>query len=322
MQVTKGMRDFYPEEYKLREWLFEKFRGAALRSGFQFYDCPILESEELYIRKAGEEITDQLYTLQDKSGRALALRPEMTPSLARMVIQKFKELPGVIKWSSIPQCFRYERMTRGRKREHYQWNLDYLGEATMIAEAEVIATALHAVESMNLGSTEIKVRISNRRLLADMILALGIGSEQVNSIFMQIDKLGKISDDQLIQNMINNCSVSIDVGKKILEMIRISKLSEVSAYAKQLNADLTGLDELEELFSLLQDYGFGEYLQFDFSIVRGLAYYTGTVFELFDAGKGLRAIAGGGRYDHLIQHLPMEIPQLNPKELFPRRRSA
>ena len=104
-------------------------------------------------------------------------------------------------------------MTRGRKREHYQWNLDYLGEATMIAEAEVIATALHAVESMNLGSTEIKVRISNRRLLADMILALGIGSEQVNSIFMQIDKLGKISDDQLIQNMINNCSVSIDVGK-------------------------------------------------------------------------------------------------------------
>ena len=103
-------------------------------------------------------------------------------------------------------------------------------------------------------------------------------------------------------------------------MIRISKLSEVSAYAKQLNADLTGLDELEELFSLLQDYGFGEYLQFDFSIVRGLAYYTGTVFELFDAGKGLRAIAGGGRYDHLIQHLANGIPQLNPKELFPRRR--
>ena len=303
MQVTKGMRDFYPEEYKLREWLFDKFRGAASRSGFQFYDCPILESEELYIRKAGEEITDQLYTLQDKSGRALALRPEMTPSLARMVIQRFKELPSVIKWSSIPQCFRYERMTRGRKREHYQWNLDYLGEASMIAEAEVIATALHAIESMSLGPQEVKIRMSNRRLLADMILALGVSDEQVNAVFMQIDKLGKISDDQLIQNMIDNCSVSIDIGKKILEMIRISKLSEVSDYAKQLNADLTGLDQLDELFSLLQDYGFGEYLQFDFSIVRGLAYYTGTVFELFDAGKGLRAIAGGGRYDHLIQHL-------------------
>ena len=155
MQVTKGMRDFYPEEFKLREWLFDKFRGAALRSGFQFYDSPLIESEELYIRKAGEEITEQLYVLQDKSGRSLALRPEMTPSLARMIIQKFKELPGVIKWSSIPQCFRYERMTRGRKREHYQWNLDYLGEPSMIAETEVIATAIHAIESMNLGPNEV-----------------------------------------------------------------------------------------------------------------------------------------------------------------------
>ena len=303
MQVTKGMRDFYPEEYKLREWLFDKFRGAALRSGFQFYDCPILESEELYIRKAGEEITDQLYTLQDKSGRALALRPEMTPSLARMVIQNLRNYLSAIKWSSIPQCFRYERMTRGRKREHYQWNLDYLGEAGMIAEAEVIATALHAVESMNLGPEEVKVRISNRRLLADMILALGVSDEQVNVVFMQIDKLGKIADDQLIQNMKNNCLISIDIAEKILEMIQISKLTEVSDYAKQLDANLTGLNELNELFSLLDSYGFEEYLEFDFSIVRGLAYYTGTVFELFDAAKGLRAIAGGGRYDHLIQHL-------------------
>ena len=303
MQVTKGMRDFYPEEFKLREWLFNKFRGAALKSGFQFYDCPLIESEELYIRKAGEEITEQLYVLQDKSGRSLALRPEMTPSLARMIIQRFKELPGVIKWSSIPQCFRYERMTRGRKREHYQWNLDYLGEPSMIAETEVIATAIHAIESMNLGSNEVKVRISNRRLLADMILAIGVTEVQINSVFMQIDKLGKISDEQLIQNMSSNCSISNYMAQKILEMIHISELSEVASYAKKLDADLTGLNELNDLFNLLREYGFGEYLEFDFSIVRGLAYYTGTVFELFDASKGLRAIAGGGRYDHLIEHL-------------------
>ena len=303
MQVTKGMRDFYPEEFKLREWLFDKFRGAALRSGFQFYDCPIIESEALYIRKAGEEITEQLYVLEDKSGRTLALRPEMTPSLARMVVQKFKELPGIIKWSSIPQCFRYERMTRGRKREHYQWNLDYLGEPSMIAETEVIATAIHAIESMNLGPSEVKVRISNRRLLADMILALGVTEVQINSVFMQIDKLGKIPDELLIQNLINNCTMLEDTAQKILKMVQISELSEVTSYATQLDADLTGLNELNELFGFLKDYGFGQYLEFDFSIVRGLAYYTGTVFELFDVGKGLRAIAGGGRYDHLIEHL-------------------
>lgn len=303
MQVTKGMRDFYPEDFRLREWLFDKFRNAAIRSGFQFYDCPILESEELYIRKAGEEITEQLYSMEDKSGRSLALRPEMTPSLARMVIQRYKELPVVLKWSSIPQCFRYERMTRGRKREHYQWNLDYLGEPTMLAEAEVICTALHAIESMNLKSDEVKVRLSNRRLLADMITALGVTDQQVNSVFIQIDKLGKIADDHLIKNLHEQCGISAEIAHTMLTMIRMQDLEQVSAYASRINADLTGLYELKTLFELLKNYGFGEYLQFDFSIVRGLAYYTGTVFELFDATRSLRAIAGGGRYDRLIENL-------------------
>ena len=303
MQVTKGMRDFYPDDYLLREWLFEKFKRAAIGSGFQFYDCPVLESEELYIRKAGEEITEQLYTLEDKSGRSLALRPEMTPSLARMVIQKFKELPTVLKWSSIPQCFRYERMTRGRKREHYQWNLDYLGESDMIAEAEVISTALHAIESMNLTSNEVKVRISNRRLLADMINAIGVTGDLINPVFIQIDKLGKIADEQLIKNLKEECGVSEELSRSILGIIRLHTIEQVASFAEEINSDLRGLNELKELFELLEEYGFGEYLQFDFSIVRGLAYYTGTVFELFDASKGLRAIAGGGRYDKLIENL-------------------
>ena len=148
--AVKGMRDFYPQDCRQREWLFDLFKEASLKSGFEFYDAPLVEYEDLYTRKAGEEISEQLYVFKDKSGRGLALRPEMTPSLARMIIQRQKELPGIIKWFSIPQCFRYERMTRGRKREHYQWNLDYLGEKSMIAEMEVIATALHVIEGLGL----------------------------------------------------------------------------------------------------------------------------------------------------------------------------
>lgn len=300
MQAVKGMRDFYPEEMRLREWLFQKFRDASLHSGFEFYDAPLVEHEELYIRKAGEEITEQLYTFEDKSERRLALRPEMTPSLARMVIARFRQLPARLKWATIAQCFRYERMTRGRKREHYQWNLDVLGDDSMYAEVDLLSAAIHALESMGITSREVRVRLSNRRLLSDVLNALGIPEAQHLIVFMQIDKLGKVEDQVLLEAMKKE---GVDQAARIFEVIRLKDLEEVAGVLGESASQSKGLQETRELFSLMEAYGYKEYLEFDFSIVRGLAYYTGTVFEFFDAGRGLRAIAGGGRYDTLIENL-------------------
>jgi histidyl-tRNA synthetase len=302
IQVTKGMRDFYPEDYRLREWMFDVFRKVSSDCGFDFYDAPLVESEELYIRKAGEEITNQIYSLADKSGRELALRPEMTPSLARMVIQKHKELPGRLKWGTIAQCFRYERMTRGRKREHYQWNLDILGDESMYAEMELISAAIHALQAMGLTSKDVKVRISNRLLLSDLLKGMGVTDEKIMAVFMQIDKLGKVDDKVLIDAIVAE-GLAQELVEEIFQIIRCRSIEEVEARIKETNASEEGLSQIKSLFSLLESYGLAEWLCFDFSIVRGLAYYTGTVFEFFDAGKSLRAIAGGGRYDHLIQNL-------------------
>jgi len=298
IKAVKGMRDFYPQDYRQREWLFQIFKDVSLNAGFEFYDAPLVEHEELYTRKAGEEISDQLYNFEDKSGRSLSLRPEMTPSLARMVIQRQKELPGIIKWASIPQCFRYERMTRGRKREHYQWNLDYLGEASMMAEVEIISTALHAIERMGLSSKQLRVRVSNRKLFSELLSSMGVGESLHQGAFLVIDKLGKISDDALVELLVE-AGIEKDVGSRILEFSRCDDLQSV----QDLLTDSQGLGEIQSLFQHLENYGFGQYLEFDLSVVRGLAYYTGTVFELFDAGKSLRAIAGGGRYDRLIATL-------------------
>ena len=293
--AVKGMRDFYPQDCRQREWLFDLFKEASLKSGFEFYDAPLVEYEDLYTRKAGEEISEQLYVFKDKSGRGLALRPEMTPSLARMIIQRQKELPGIIKWFSIPQCFRYERMTRGRKREHYQWNLDYLGEKSMIAEMEVIATALHVIEGLGLSAGEVKVRISNRKLFAELLGAIQIPDFLHQKVFLVIDKLGKMPDESLVDLMAQE-GIALESGQKVIELVRRADLEEISKILKESD----GLEEIKFLFQLLENYGYGGYLEFDLSVVRGLAYYTGTVFEFFDAGKSLRAIAGGGRYDQLI----------------------
>lgn len=292
---VKGMRDFYPQDCRQREWLFNLFKECSLKAGFELYDAPLVEHEDLYTRKAGEEISEQLYVFKDKSGRSLALRPEMTPSLARMVIQRQKELPGVIKWFSIPQCFRYERMTRGRKREHYQWNLDYVGEQSMVAEMEVIATALHAIEKFGLSAKQVKVRISNRKLFAELLSAIKIPFSLHQKVFLVIDKLGKIPDESLVDLMVQ-AGIQIDSSQRVVDLVQGANLQEISSMLE----NSTGLQEINSLFQLLRSYGFGDYLEFDLSVVRGLAYYTGTVFEFFDAGRSLRAIAGGGRYDQLI----------------------
>ena len=173
-QGVRGTRDFYPEDMRLRNWLFERFHNAALSHGFEEYDAPALETEDLYTRKSGEDITKQLYNFEDKGGRKVALRPEMTPSLARMVMAKSGALPLPIKWYSIPQCWRYERTQRGRGREHYQWNVDIWGAAGVEADAELISVLVHFFRSVGLSSEDIVVRVSSRKVLEKVLGSLAV----------------------------------------------------------------------------------------------------------------------------------------------------
>ena len=170
LSPPRGTRDFFPEDMRLRTWLFDHFRDTARQFGFEEYDAPVVESAELYTRKAGEEIVDQLYTFQDKGNRDLALRPEMTPSLARMVLQKGGALGLPIKWFSLPQCWRYERMTRGRRREHFQWNMDIWGEPGVEAEAELLSAMFHALDGLGLARGKVGVRLNSRALLEESLL--------------------------------------------------------------------------------------------------------------------------------------------------------
>ena len=156
LSPPKGTRDFYPEEKRLQNWLFDKWRSVAMRYGFEEYDAPVVENEELYIRKAGEEVTQQLYNFEDKGGRRLSLRPEMTPSLSRMVLAKKNSLPLPLKWFSFPQCWRYERMTRGRRREHYQWNMDIWGVVGVEAEAELLSAIVASFAEMGIDSNDVR----------------------------------------------------------------------------------------------------------------------------------------------------------------------
>ena len=188
--APRGMRDFYPEDMVLRTAIFEAWTQAARTFGFEAYDACVVENLDLLKRKGGEEITAQLYTFKDKSDRDLSLRAEMTPTLARMIVAKENEWVFPLKWFTIAQCFRYERMSRGRKREHYQWNLDIVGETSVAAEAEVVATALHALETMGLGAGDICVHVSSRAVLSDLMAHLGIPREHHAATFLCSNRTG------------------------------------------------------------------------------------------------------------------------------------
>ncbi|MCH8884188.1 MAG: ATP phosphoribosyltransferase regulatory subunit [SAR324 cluster bacterium] len=177
LKPVRGTRDFYPAELRLRHWLFDIWRGTARQFGFEEYDACVLESEALYVRKAGDEITGQLYNFDDKGGRRLALRPEMTPTLARLILQRQRALHFPLKWFSIPQCFRYERMTRGRKREHYQWNLDVIGQPGNVAEVETISALIASLEAMGLTAEHVRLHLNDRRLLTAVLERAGVPEE-------------------------------------------------------------------------------------------------------------------------------------------------
>jgi histidyl-tRNA synthetase len=295
LQPVKGTRDFYPGEMRLRNWLFDIWRDTARAFGFEEYDACVLEHEELYIRKAGDEIAGQLYNFDDKSGRRLALRPEMTPSLARLILQRKNALTFPLKWFSIPQCFRYERMTRGRKREHFQWNMDVVGQAHLVAEVEVLSALLMSMQKMGLTERHVRMHLNDRRLVGSVLNHLRVPEERHLPVMVVMDKRDKISGDALAE-LLKEQGLAPPQIEGLERFLAMKTLDEVSA---ALGPD-AAVDSLNRLLGLLEAVGLGGFAIFDITVVRGLSYYTGTVFEGRDAGASLRAICGGGRYDSLL----------------------
>lgn len=299
VERPRGTRDFYPNEMRLRSWLFDKFHAASKAHGFEEYDAPILESEELYTRKQGEEITQQLFNFEDKGGRKVSLRPEMTPSLARMVMAQAKTLPLPLKWYSIPQCWRYERTQRGRGREHYQWNVDIWGTENISADAELISVMVHFFKSVGLSANDLVIKISSRKVLEEVLGTLGIEGEGFTQTCIIVDKMDKLPSE-VIETQLSEIGLDSSAISTILLVLGIKKLDDLK---RQLGEESEGVLELMNLFKLLESYHIDEWVEFDASIVRGLAYYTGPVFEAHDRKGELRAICGGGRYNRLLSSL-------------------
>lgn len=296
VQPLTGFRDFYPDDFARRAWIFATWRAVAARYGFEEYDGPPLESLELYTRKSGDEIVGQLYNFTDKGDRPVTLRPEMTPTLARMVAARANGLKKPIRWFAIPQLFRYERTQKGRLREHFQLNCDLLGEAGALADAEIIALAIDVMRAFGLGPTDVRVRLSDRRLLAGVLSSLGLPETAHLAAYQLLDKLGR-TEEQAARDALRAAGADDAVLARILQVREVRDLGSLDAlYPDAAIASAP----LRQTLDALEALGVADWIDLDLTIVRGLAYYTGTVFELFDAGRTLRAICGGGRYDGLL----------------------
>ena len=307
LQALPGFRDFFPEDFALRAHIFDAMRRVARRYGFEEYDGPPLEPLELYTGKSGDEIVAQLYSFVDKGERAVALRPEMTPTLARMVAERARGLKKPIRWFSIPQLFRYERHQRGRLREHFQLNCDLIGEPGPRGDAEIIALAIDVMRVLGLGPADVRVRISDRRMLAVFLEESGLGAARQDLAFQAIDKLGR-------SEYAARRRALVDSGAEEPALQALESLPELRTWADlETRFPMTAGagSPLRECLGALEAMGLGDFADLDLTVVRGLAYYTGTVFELFDAQRSLRAICGGGRYDDLLQRIGgVDLPAL------------
>ena len=298
-QGVRGTRDFYPEDMRIRNWLFDNFRAAARSHGFEEYDSPVLEHEELYTRKQGEEITQQLYNFEDQGGRRVALRPEMTPSLARMVMARAGAMPTPIKWFSIPQCWRYERTQRGRGREHYQWNVDIWGSDAVQADAELLSVLVSFLQRVGLNADDLAISISSRKVLEEVLGSLGISGDAFAATCIIVDKMDKLPAE-VVEQQLSEQGLDASAISVIQSTLGLSDLDSLAA---ALGEGSGAVADLATLFDLIDSYGIADWVTFDASVVRGLAYYTGPVFEAHDRGGKLRAICGGGRYDRLLSSL-------------------
>jgi histidyl-tRNA synthetase len=300
-KALPGFRDFYPADLALRTHIFRTWRAVASRYGFEEYDGPPLEPLELYTAKSGDEIVGQLYNFTDKGEREIALRPEMTPSLARMVAARSGELRKPIRWFSIPQLFRYERQQRGRLREHFQLNCDLIGEPGPLADTEIVALAIDVMREFGLSSSDVKVRLSDRRILNALLSSFALTEAQASGVYAWLDKQGRGDNAASLQRL-KELGVDNEVTQFLQGMAKVKELSALQRLLAERRVPAASAP-LEEVVHTLGAMGLGDFVEMDLGVVRGLAYYTGVVFELFDAGRTLRAICGGGRYDSLLDAL-------------------
>ncbi|KAK9153907.1 hypothetical protein Sjap_001387 [Stephania japonica] len=320
----KGTRDFAPDEMRMRNWLFHNFREVSRLFGFEEVDFPVLESEDLFVRKAGEEIRDQgfsgccngacpcnseVYAVDDPPPSQTFIAGVESPLVAVCCIgweggvwifvplrrwRKSLSLP--LKWFAIGQCWRYERMTRGRRREHYQWNMDIIGVPEVTAEAELISAIVTFFKRLGITSADVGFKVSSRKVLQEVLRCYSVPESLFGKVCVVIDKMEKIPLDE-IKSDLKAAGISEDAIKELLQVLSVkslSKLEEILGIAGDAIADL------KQLFYLADKFGYSDWIQFDASVVRGLAYYTGIVFEGFDREGKLRAICGGGRYDRLL----------------------
>lgn len=296
-----GFRDFYPEDLALRNYIIGVWREVARRYGFQEYDGPPLETTDLYIEKSGPEIVQQLYNFTDKGGRQVALRPEMTPTLARMVGARASAMRKPIKWFAVPQLFRYERAQRGRLREHFQLNLDIIGDDGVGADVELLAAAIDVLRAFGLTANDFVARISDRRLLRALLLHAQVPEERLILVYNIVDKLEREGRDGVARRLGQEAGLGEAVVHEVLEIFEHRDFEAVRNAYGATHGIGEEIANMKQLLEDLEALGLAPFVRFDLSVVRGLAYYTGLVFELFDSRGELRAIAGGGRYDDLLR---------------------
>jgi histidyl-tRNA synthetase len=304
-----GFRDFYPEQFAERAHIFETWRRVVRRYAFLEYDGPPLEPLDLYTQKSGEEIVTQLYNFVDKGDRAVALRPEMTPTFARMVGARAQALRKPVRWFTMPQLFRYERMQKGRLREHFQLNVDIVGESDVLADAELLSIAVEIMRAFGLGPQDVRARVSDRRLLNALLEHLGIDADAWTAVYAVLDKLERQPREVSAEKLVD-AGLSVAARDAVLEFATLDFATLGARYgASPLVAP--HVQRFGEYLAHATALGFAEWIQFDLTIVRGLAYYTGIVFELFDNVGEFRAICGGGRYDQLLASLGgVDLPAL------------
>ena len=304
-QTLPGFREFYPDDLARRAHVFRLWRQTANAFGFLEYDAPILEPLDLYKAKSGDEIEGQLFSFTDKGGREVALRPEMTPTVCRLVGEKVNALKRPIKWFSIAEFFRYERMQKGRGRCFYQFNADIFAEAGTQAEIELIALLIQCLRSFGLTAEDFYVRLSDRNLWFYYLEALGLDAERSRSVLVSIDKYEKEGEAAFEGYEKAHGPLDPALKAKVVAFLQIRSLDALSAALQSLGGEklASRLGDWKALLDGLAAMGLGSFVQVDLGVVRGLAYYTGFVFEAFDRKGELRAIAGGGRYDDLVEKL-------------------
>jgi histidyl-tRNA synthetase len=298
------MRDYFPEIYSRLNHIFNAWRDTALSYGFEEFDGPVIESLELYKIKSGEEIVNQLYNFTDKGGRDLALRPELTPTLARMVAKIQNQVSKPIKWFSIPRCMRYEKPQKGRLREFFQFNVDVIGEEDTIADFEIIAVAIDSLRRLGLTDEDFVVKINNRDFVAEYFNSAGIHEDETGALYKIIDGARKAGEEYTLQ-VLDKTGLTPEQNKNIHTYLSLHGIEDL----KNMEYSNRGKEAIITLFSLFEAADVRSFCEFDPTIVRGLDYYTGIVFEIFDRSEKMRAICGGGRYNNLLREFSgVDIP--------------